>query len=77
MQKTSTNSANSINKSFASWVWCFTPVILALGKPRQEDQVFQASLGYMLNPASKKERKERNKRRDGGALWKRQCETIP
>jgi hypothetical protein len=29
-----------------SWVWWFTPVILALGRLRQETHEFEASLGY-------------------------------
>jgi hypothetical protein len=35
--------------SSGSWVWWYTPVILALGRQRQEDTEFQDSLGYKVS----------------------------
>jgi hypothetical protein len=40
-----------------NWVWWHTSVIPALGRYRQEDQEFKASLGF-----SEKKKKERKKK---------------
>lgn len=41
-------------------------VLLVLGKFRQEDHEFGASLGYT---AGKKEKKESNEKKEGGRKW--------
>jgi hypothetical protein len=39
-----------------SWVWWFTPVLLALGRLKQEDHEFNASLGYIGRPYLRKKK---------------------
>jgi hypothetical protein len=47
------------NKSDASsWVWWHTSVISALGRLRQEDHKFKASLGYIVRSWLKKKKKK-------------------
>jgi hypothetical protein len=40
-------------KAYPRPVWCFTPVIPALGRLSQEDHGFKASLGYITRSVSK------------------------
>jgi hypothetical protein len=44
------------HKSCERQVW-FMPVILALGRLRQEDNKFEAFLGYLMRPRLKKKKK--------------------
>jgi hypothetical protein len=44
----------SYTKIKAIQVWCFMPVIPALGRERYEDHKFKAILGYIGDPVSKK-----------------------
>jgi hypothetical protein len=39
-----------------SQVWCCTPIILALGRLRQEDLEFKASLGYLVKCCLQKQK---------------------
>jgi hypothetical protein len=39
-----------IKNVILSQVWWYTPVIPALGRQKQEDLVFKASLGYIVMP---------------------------
>jgi hypothetical protein len=50
--------------------WWFTSIIpaLALGRPKQEDQKFKASLGNLARPVSKKKKKNREVRERGWRL---------
>jgi hypothetical protein len=51
--------------------WWFTSIIpaLALGRPKQEDQKFKASLGNLARPVSKKKKKtERSGKGVGGCV---------
>jgi hypothetical protein len=38
----------SLERSEASWVWWYTPVIPVLGRLRQDDCEFKASLSYIV-----------------------------
>jgi hypothetical protein len=48
-----------------NWAWRHTPVILALGKQRQEDQKFEASVGYKVCVCVR-EREVEREREEGG-----------
>jgi hypothetical protein len=41
------------NRDF-SWAWWHTPVIPALGRLKQKNHGFKASLGYIVRPCLKK-----------------------
>jgi hypothetical protein len=44
-------------------VWWYTPVVPALRKLKQEEQKFEASLGYISLSQKKKKKKKREKKR--------------
>lgn len=45
-----------------SWEWNFISVFLALGRERQEDEEFEASLGYSVKSCLRKTRKKSHRR---------------
>jgi hypothetical protein len=48
----------------ASWTWRYTCIIPAVGRLRQEDEEFKASLGYTERPYQRKRERERQRDRD-------------
>jgi hypothetical protein len=51
---------SSAKEGKASCVWWCTPVIPALGRLKQEDLLFKASLGYIARPCLKKKAEKVN-----------------
>jgi hypothetical protein len=51
-----------------SWAWWYKPIIPALKRLRQQDCGFQVSLGYIVRPCLKKERKKERKKKGRGRL---------
>jgi hypothetical protein len=58
MQIPKENWRTYIKISPLSWAWQFMPLIPALGRLRQENGEFKASLSYKVRPCLKKPRAE-------------------
>jgi hypothetical protein len=46
------------------------PIILPLGRLRQEDQNYEANLGYTVTPCLKKQKKTKKKKERKKGMWK-------
>jgi hypothetical protein len=59
---------SSLKVDISSWAWWCTPVFPVLGRLRQEDCEFQASLGYTERLSLKKKKKKRKEKEKSWCL---------